>query len=98
MPPQVAFGTVTQLVLEGRPQEELDTVYGFCCAVGLPVTLAQARPSSVLSLARFSACPRSRRARMTPTACPSPSAIASLPTALPLPFFRLAWTTATPPC
>lgn len=40
-PVQVAFGTVTQLVLEGRPQAELDTVYGFCCRVGLPVTLAQ---------------------------------------------------------
>ena len=40
-PVQVAFGTVTQLVLEGRPQAELDTVYDFCCRVGLPVTLAQ---------------------------------------------------------
>ena len=38
---QVAFGTVTQLVLEGRPHEELDTVYKFCLSVGLPVTLGQ---------------------------------------------------------
>lgn len=38
---KVAFGTVTQLVLEGRPHEELDTVYKFCLSVGLPVTLGQ---------------------------------------------------------
>lgn len=38
---KVAFGTVTQLVLEGRPQAELDEVCRFCCRVGLPVTLAQ---------------------------------------------------------
>lgn len=44
LPPlQVAIGTLTQLVLEGRPQAELDDVYGFCMRVGLPVTLAQVR-------------------------------------------------------
>lgn len=38
---KVAFGTLTQLVLEGRPRELLEEVMGFCLAVGLPVTLAE---------------------------------------------------------
>ena len=37
---KVAFGTLTQLVLEGRPRELLEEVMGFCLAVGLPITLA----------------------------------------------------------
>ncbi|NUR58073.1 MAG: glycerol dehydrogenase [Catenulispora sp.] len=36
---KVAFGVLTQLVLEGAPDTELDQVLEFCCAVGLPVTL-----------------------------------------------------------
>jgi glycerol dehydrogenase len=36
---KVAFGLITQLVLEGRPKEELDQVLEFCVTVGLPVTL-----------------------------------------------------------
>ena len=36
----VAFGTLVQLVLEGRPNRELDEVIGFCASVGLPYTLA----------------------------------------------------------
>lgn len=35
----VAFGVITQLLLEGAPQEELHTVINFCYDVGLPVTL-----------------------------------------------------------
>jgi glycerol dehydrogenase len=34
----VAFGTLSQLMLESRPPEFLDKVFGFCQAVGLPTT------------------------------------------------------------
>ncbi len=34
----VAFGTLTQLVMEGRGPELLDRIFGFCKAVGLPTT------------------------------------------------------------
>ncbi|MGD0659613.1 MAG: glycerol dehydrogenase [Syntrophorhabdales bacterium] len=37
----VAFGTLTQLMLEGRNPEYLDTVFGFCKAVGLPMTFEE---------------------------------------------------------
>ncbi|MFD2232252.1 glycerol dehydrogenase [Phaeospirillum tilakii] len=37
---KVAFGTLVQLVLEGRPAADIDEVLGFCRAVGLPVCLA----------------------------------------------------------
>jgi len=37
---KVAFGTLVQLVLEGRPQSEIDEVLEFCSQVGLPITLA----------------------------------------------------------
>lgn len=37
---KVAFGTLTQLVLENAASEELDTVLAFCMEVGLPTTLA----------------------------------------------------------
>jgi glycerol dehydrogenase len=37
----VAFGAITQLVMENYPKEEIDRVIGFCNAVGLPVTLKQ---------------------------------------------------------
>jgi len=37
---QVAFGTLVQLVAEGRPQAEIDQLLGLLCKVGLPVTLA----------------------------------------------------------
>lgn len=36
---KVAFGLLTQLVLEGRPADEIRTVLNFCTTVGLPVTL-----------------------------------------------------------
>lgn len=35
----VAFGTIVLLVLENRPQQELDEVVMFCLNVGLPTTL-----------------------------------------------------------
>ena len=38
---KVAFGTLVQLVLEGRSRDKIDEVLAFCVSVGLPVTLAQ---------------------------------------------------------
>jgi glycerol dehydrogenase len=38
---KVAFGVITQLVLENAPQEELDDIIDFCISVGLPVTMAE---------------------------------------------------------
>lgn len=38
---KVAFGTLTQLVLENAPMEELEEVMGFCQSVGLPITLGE---------------------------------------------------------
>ncbi|MDF2610909.1 MAG: iron-containing alcohol dehydrogenase [Lachnospiraceae bacterium] len=37
----VAFGTITQLVLENAPMAEIEEVIKFCILVGLPVTLAE---------------------------------------------------------
>lgn len=37
---KVAFGTITQLVLENAPEEEMNEVLSFIKAVGLPMTLA----------------------------------------------------------
>lgn len=36
---KVAFGTITQLVLENAPVEEINEVIGFCKSVGLPTNL-----------------------------------------------------------
>lgn len=38
---KVAFGTLTQLVLENASVEEIETVAALCYSVGLPITLAQ---------------------------------------------------------
>lgn len=38
---KVAFGVLTGLHLNHAPEDEIDTVYGFCTSVGLPVTLSQ---------------------------------------------------------
>ncbi|WP_319548196.1 glycerol dehydrogenase [Desulfogranum marinum] len=38
---KVAFGTLTQLVLEGRPQEQINEVMSFCVSIGLPVSLKE---------------------------------------------------------
>jgi glycerol dehydrogenase len=36
---KVAFGVVTQMVLEGRPSKDMEQVLNFCLSVGLPVCL-----------------------------------------------------------
>lgn len=38
---KVAFGALTQLVLEGKPRTEVEELLTFSCEVGLPVTLAE---------------------------------------------------------
>lgn len=38
---KVAFGTITQLMLENVPQEELAAVVSWCIELGLPVTLGE---------------------------------------------------------
>lgn len=38
---KVAFGTITQLVLENIPSQELEEIIDFCIEVGLPVTLRE---------------------------------------------------------
>ena len=38
---KVAFGTLVQLVLEGKPSATIDEVLRFCTKVGLPITLAE---------------------------------------------------------
>lgn len=37
---KVAFGLIVQLVVEGRPADEIEKVIGFCRSVGLPTRLA----------------------------------------------------------
>jgi glycerol dehydrogenase len=37
---KVAFGVLTQLVMEGRPSRDVEEVLNFCLSVGLPVCLA----------------------------------------------------------
>ena len=37
----VAFGTITQLLIEAAPKDELREVMDFCHEVGLPVTLEE---------------------------------------------------------
>jgi glycerol dehydrogenase len=36
---KVAFGVLTQLVMEGRPSEDLEEVMAFCLSVGLPMCM-----------------------------------------------------------
>lgn len=43
----VAFGTLTQLVLEGRRPKYLGKIFGFCKAVGLPTTFEEMRLKNV---------------------------------------------------
>jgi len=38
---KVAFGTLTQLILENAPMTEIEEVIDFCISVGLPITLKQ---------------------------------------------------------
>ena len=57
---KVAFCTLTQLVLENAPEEEMEAVLDFCCQVGLPVCFADMGYSDVdharLYLAAEKAC------------------------------------------
>jgi glycerol dehydrogenase len=43
----VAFSTLTQLMMEERSKDFLDKIYGFCKAVGLPITFEQLGASDV---------------------------------------------------
>jgi glycerol dehydrogenase len=56
---KVAFGTITQLVLENAPLAEIELVIDFCKSVGLPTTLAQlgikeATPEKLMEVAKAS--------------------------------------------
>jgi glycerol dehydrogenase len=58
---KVAFGTLTQLVLEDA-QDDIDTVYGFCESVGLPTTFADLNianpdPARILEVAKLACAP-----------------------------------------
>ena len=44
---KVAYGTLTQLVLENRPKEELDRYIRFYQALGLPTTLEEVKLAGV---------------------------------------------------
>lgn len=53
---KVAFGTITQLVLENIPAEELQEIIDFCIELGLPVTLKElgienATPEKIMAVA-----------------------------------------------
>lgn len=59
---KVAFGTLTQLVLENACTEELEEVINFCLDVGLPITLsdlgiAQVRPEQIMQVAELACAP-----------------------------------------
>jgi glycerol dehydrogenase len=43
----VAFSTLTQLMMEERSKDFLDKIYGFCKAIGLPITFEQLGASNV---------------------------------------------------
>lgn len=67
---KVAFGVLTQLVLENAPKEELKEVLNFCISVGLPVTLSQIGVSEpteekIMKVAEI-ACAESDTARNMP--------------------------------
>lgn len=67
---KVAFGVITQLVLENASREELDQVLDFCVSVGLPVTMAQIgvtepTPEKIHKVAEI-ACAESDTARNMP--------------------------------
>lgn len=57
---KVAFGTLTQLVLENAPMEEIEQVIDFCICVGLPITLKQLgikeiKPEEIMEVAKAAA-------------------------------------------
>ncbi|HEX9025718.1 MAG TPA: iron-containing alcohol dehydrogenase, partial [Clostridium sp.] len=54
---KVAFGTLSQLVLENAPMEEIEEVLDFCTSVGLPITLKQLgineiKPEEIMEVAK----------------------------------------------
>ncbi|MHB8916849.1 MAG: glycerol dehydrogenase [Desulfocucumaceae bacterium] len=44
---KVSFGTITQLVMENRPMNEMEEVLSFCASIGLPVTLEEINVTEV---------------------------------------------------
>lgn len=59
---KVAFGTLTQLVLENAPMDEIAEVLEFCLSVGLPVTLKDLGienpvPEQLMAVAKLAAAP-----------------------------------------
>ena len=59
---KVAFGTLTQLVLENVALEELEEIYQFCISLGLPVTLGElgikeVTPEKVMAVAEAACAP-----------------------------------------
>lgn len=59
---KVAFGTLTQIVMENRSTGQLNEVLEFCVKVGLPVTLAEVgvvnpTPDKLMKVARAAAAP-----------------------------------------
>ena len=66
----VAFGTITQLVMECHPQAEIDRVIDFCKAVGLPITLKQLGITDTSSAYLRKAAEEACQEKMTTHNCP----------------------------
>ena len=56
---KVAFCTLVQMVLEGRPEEEISQIRGFCRKVGLPVSLEDMHAGEIPEHRLFEAAARS---------------------------------------
>ena len=56
---KVAFCTLVQMVLEGRPEEEISQIHGFCRKVGLPVSLEDMHAGEIPEHRLFEAAARS---------------------------------------
>ena len=59
---KVAFGTITQLVLENVPADELEDIIDFCIELGLPVTLKELgitdpTPEKIMAVAEAACAP-----------------------------------------
>ena len=59
---KVAFGTITQLVLENVPTDELEDIIDFCIELGLPVTLKELgitdpTPEKIMAVAEAACAP-----------------------------------------
>jgi glycerol dehydrogenase len=82
---KVAFGTIAQLTLEGRPLSEVNELIAFCRAIGLPTTLAE------LNLAEVG---RERLMRVAEAACAPGETIHNMPFAVTPPMVLDAILTA----